>query len=57
MIETVKEEDRKIWKKIFGNKYYNLVRKPGFGWSVILFSLVLFGLGVCGCLFIPVGLN
>ena len=50
-------EDRKIWKRIFGGPYFKLLKTPGCSWSVIGFSVLLLGLAVCGCIFLPVGLN
>lgn len=51
------KEDRKLWRRLFSGPYYRILRKDPCIWSVVAFSLGLFGLAVAGCLFVPVGLN
>ena len=51
------KEDRKLWRRLFSGPYYRVLRKDGCIWSVIAFSVLLFGLAVAGCMLIPVGLN
>ena len=51
------KEDRKLWRRLFSGPYYRVLRKDGCIWSVVAFSVLLFGLAIAGCMMIPVGLN